>query len=115
MLYGVIMAGGSGTRFWPQSRKIRPKQLLRIVDDRTMIRATVERLLSEIPFERIMVVTGVSHAEEIRAELPELGERMVISGRASRAQHGPLHCACRLPNCQRRPQCSYGRSPRLTI
>jgi mannose-1-phosphate guanylyltransferase len=79
MLYGVIMAGGSGTRFWPQSRKRRPKQLLRIVDDRTMIRATVERLLPEVPFERIMVVAGVSHVEEIRAELPELRESMVVA------------------------------------
>jgi len=79
MLYGVIMAGGSGTRFWPESRKRRPKQLLRIAGNRTMIRATVERLLTEVPFERIMVVTSVSHAEEIRAELPELGERMVVA------------------------------------
>ncbi len=79
MLYCVIMAGGSGTRFWPQSRKRRPKQLLRIAGDRTMIRATVERVLPEIPFERIMIVTGVAHVEEIKAEIPELAERMVVA------------------------------------
>ncbi|MGO9571458.1 MAG: sugar phosphate nucleotidyltransferase [Desulfomonilaceae bacterium] len=79
MLYGVIMAGGSGTRFWPQSRKRRPKQLLKVAGDQTMIRATIERVLPEISCERIMVVTGASHAEEIRSEIPELGEKMVVA------------------------------------
>ena len=44
MLHAVIMAGGSGTRFWPESRGARPKQLLRLFGDRTMIQATVEHL-----------------------------------------------------------------------
>jgi mannose-1-phosphate guanylyltransferase len=79
MLYGVIMAGGSGTRFWPQSRITKPKQLLKIAGDRTMIRATIDRVMPEISCERIMIVTGVAHADEIRAEIPELGENMVVS------------------------------------
>ncbi len=79
MLYAVIMAGGSGTRFWPRSRKKRPKQILRIVGDNSMIRATVERILPQIPMERIMVVTGESHAEEIRAQLPELSNEMIVA------------------------------------
>jgi mannose-1-phosphate guanylyltransferase len=79
MMHGVIMAGGSGTRFWPQSRKNRPKQLLNIVGTKTMIRATAERILPEIPFERIMVVTGASHAEEIAKQLPELAPGMIVS------------------------------------
>lgn len=79
MLYGVIMAGGSGTRFWPQSRIKKPKQLLKIAGDRTMIRATIERVLPEIACERIMVVTGVSYADEIRAEIPELHKDMVVA------------------------------------
>lgn len=73
------MAGGSGTRFWPQSRKRRPKQLLKIAGDKTMIRATVERILPVISFERIMVVTSASHVEEIKAEVPELAEKMVVA------------------------------------
>jgi mannose-1-phosphate guanylyltransferase len=79
MIHGVIMAGGSGTRFWPASRKNRPKQLLRIAGQRTMIRATVERILPEIPFQRIMVVTGMVHAAEIRNQIPELSEGMVVA------------------------------------
>ncbi len=79
MIHGIIMAGGSGTRFWPQSRRHRPKQLLNIVGDRTMIRTTVERILPIIPFERIMVVTARSHEAEIRNELPELSHDMIVA------------------------------------
>lgn len=78
MTYGVIMAGGSGTRFWPESRKCKPKQLLNIMGDRTMIRATVRRLLPDIPFERITVVTCASHADEICTQLPELRKDMIV-------------------------------------
>ncbi len=79
MIHCVIMAGGSGTRFWPQSRRNRPKQLLNIVGDRTMIRTTVERILPIIPFERIMVVTAQSHEAEIRNQLPELSDEMIVA------------------------------------
>jgi mannose-1-phosphate guanylyltransferase len=78
MMHAVIMAGGRGTRFWPASRENKPKQLLNIYGDRTMIRATVERILPEIPFERIMVVTAASHAEEIRKQLPELSPEKIV-------------------------------------
>jgi len=79
MLYAVIMAGGSGTRFWPQSRQSKPKQLLKIAGDKTMIRATVERILPEIPFDRIMVVTAATYAQEIRDQLPELRADMLVA------------------------------------
>lgn len=78
MEYAVIMAGGSGTRFWPASRKCKPKQLLAIAANKTMIRATVERILPMIPFSRIMTVTAYTHAHEIRAQLPELDPGMVV-------------------------------------
>ena len=79
MIHGVIMAGGSGTRFWPQSRRNRPKQLLNILGNKTMIRTTVERILPIIPFDRIMVVTACSHEAEIRNELPELSDEMIVA------------------------------------
>ena len=44
MLHAVIMAGGSGTRFWPASRSATPKQLLKLVGDQTMIQGTAQRL-----------------------------------------------------------------------
>ncbi len=78
MLYAVIMAGGSGTRFWPESRRSKPKQLLGIDGDKTMIRATVERIAAVIPLERTMVVTGAPHAAGVRAQLPELDPGMFV-------------------------------------
>ena len=79
MIYGVIMAGGSGTRFWPYSRQDRPKQLLNITGNKTMIRNTVERISPLIPFERIIVVTGATHTEEIKRQIPELNDDMVLA------------------------------------
>ncbi len=78
MIYGVIMAGGSGTRFWPHSRKSRPKQLLSIAGRKTMIRTTVERITPVIPYDRILVVAGSSHVEEIKHQLPQLPDDQVL-------------------------------------
>ncbi len=78
MLYGVVIAGGSGTRFWPESRKKRPKQLLRIDGDNSLLRATVDRILGLIPVERVMVVTVADQGRQILQELPELSPAGVI-------------------------------------
>ena len=72
MLHAVIMAGGSGTRFWPESRSLRPKQLLRLVGERTMIQSTVDRLGDLAPPERTLVVTGASLVDEVWNQLPQL-------------------------------------------
>lgn len=78
-VYAVIMAGGSGTRFWPVSRSATPKQLVRIIGDGTMIQATVMRLMPFIPAERILVVTTAKLAEETRRQLPLLAPSQVIA------------------------------------
>ena len=72
MLHAVIMAGGSGTRFWPESRGLQPKQLLKLVGQRTMIQSTVDRLKSLIPPERILIVTGAQLVDDIWNQLPQL-------------------------------------------
>lgn len=66
------MAGGSGTRLWPLSRKGTPKQLLRIIDGQSLLRLSFERALHLVPAERVVVVTGEAYAAAVRAELPEL-------------------------------------------
>lgn len=64
---GVIMAGGSGERFWPLSRHLRPKQLLRLTDpQKNMLQEAVERLAPVIPAERVYIITGDHLVEPIR-------------------------------------------------
>lgn len=78
MLHAIIMAGGSGTRFWPASRAATPKQMLRLVGDQTMIRQTSSRFGDLIPPERRMVVTNRRLVEGVREQLPELPEGAVV-------------------------------------
>ncbi|MEX0977929.1 MAG: sugar phosphate nucleotidyltransferase, partial [Pirellulales bacterium] len=78
MLHAVIMAGGSGTRFWPESRAVRPKQLLHLVRERSMIQATVDRLGTLVPPERMLIVTGAGLVDEIWNQLPELPSRAIL-------------------------------------
>jgi mannose-1-phosphate guanylyltransferase len=72
MLYAVILAGGSGTRLWPLSRKGAPKQALKLVGDRTMFQLTVERLRPLLPEERVFVVASATIAEALREQEPAL-------------------------------------------
>ena len=92
MLYAVIMAGGSGTRFWPKSRRDRPKQLLRLSGDATMLQQTVARIEPLVPRERILIVTGADQAAATRAQLSEPARRK-RRRRARPARHRPLRCA----------------------
>jgi mannose-1-phosphate guanylyltransferase len=71
-MYHVILAGGSGSRFWPQSRRNKPKQLINIYDKNTMIRHTVDRLKSMASVNNIMVVASAQLTKLIRKEIPEI-------------------------------------------
>ncbi|MEP0773766.1 MAG: NTP transferase domain-containing protein, partial [Acidobacteriota bacterium] len=71
-LWVVIMAGGSGTRFWPFSRRHRPKQVLPLAGGTSLLRATLERVLPLAGAERTWVVTAAAMAEEVRGQVPEI-------------------------------------------
>jgi len=68
-VFPVIMAGGSGTRFWPLSRQLFPKQLLKIIGDETLIQQTMRRVVTGAPPERVMISTNPPQAESIRVQL----------------------------------------------
>jgi mannose-1-phosphate guanylyltransferase len=76
--YAVIMAGGSGTRFWPLSREARPKQFLSIGGGGTLIAQTFERLLGVADPSRILVVAGRAHRDAILSALPGLRTENLI-------------------------------------
>ena len=72
MEYGVIMAGGSGTRLWPLSRESMPKQLIPIVRGESLLKLSFDRLRALLPAERIFVCTNNAHRDVVIAGLPEL-------------------------------------------
>ncbi|MCB9545713.1 MAG: mannose-1-phosphate guanylyltransferase [Myxococcales bacterium] len=77
-MFAVIMAGGAGTRFWPLSRRLRPKQLLAIGTEAPLLVETVARLAPLIPAERVRVVAGPHLVAGIQAVLPDLGPAGLI-------------------------------------
>lgn len=70
--YAVIMAGGQGTRFWPLSRAHRPKQLLKILGRKSLLRETTDRILPLFGRKKTLVVTVEEHSRAVRKELPLL-------------------------------------------
>jgi mannose-1-phosphate guanylyltransferase len=72
------MAGGSGTRFWPESRAARPKQLLSLVGGRSMLQMTIDRLAGLVPPERTLVVTGAALVDAVAAQLPQLPRGAIV-------------------------------------
>ncbi len=78
VLHAVIMAGGSGTRFWPASREKYPKQLLNLVGDNTMLQATFERLAGLISPEHTLVMTNQHLVGPVREQLPNVPPEQII-------------------------------------
>lgn len=77
-MQALILAGGSGTRFWPASRRQRPKQLLALEGDVSLLRTTLERIEPLIPARSVWVCTTTALAPAIRRELPEVPEEQVL-------------------------------------
>ena len=85
--YAVIMAGGAGTRFWPLSRRLRPKQLLSLLTERSLLVETVTRIApAAVPFEQTLIVTGSHLADAIESQVVPLGVEVVVE---PMARHWP--------------------------
>src|SRR5271168_3697955 len=82
--YGLILAGGRGTRFWPRSRRRNAKQVLNVTGERTLIQATVDRLTPLIPPERIWILTNDFVRDEIVRQLPGVPAHQIIAEPAQR-------------------------------
>src|ERR1039457_1472567 len=77
--YGLILAGGRGTRFWPRSRKRYAKQVLNVVGERSLIQATVDRLAPLIAPERLWVLTNDHLRDTIIKQLPEVPRNQILA------------------------------------
>ncbi|MDQ6654615.1 MAG: sugar phosphate nucleotidyltransferase, partial [Verrucomicrobiota bacterium] len=83
-LYALILAGGSGERFWPLSRKTRPKQLLQLVSEKTLLEETVARLEGLVPAERILILTNVEQEAAVRTLLAGFPAENIVAEPAKR-------------------------------
>ena len=110
MRFAVILAGGSGTRLWPLSRRGTPKQLLRLIEGKSLLRLAFERLGDLVPAERVLVCTGAEYADQVLAAaqrvlqvVEDAGERTQIRGLASvEATHCMGNRAVALRHARRR-------------
>jgi mannose-1-phosphate guanylyltransferase len=83
-LYGLILAGGRGTRFWPRSRRARAKQVLKFFGERSLIQQTVDRLRPVLAPERIWILTNDHLRAEIVRQLPEVPKKQILAEPAQR-------------------------------
>jgi mannose-1-phosphate guanylyltransferase len=83
-IYALILAGGSGERFWPLSRRSRPKQLLKLISERTLLEDTVARLDGVVPPERILILTNVEQETAVRELLPNFPPENIVAEPAKR-------------------------------
>ncbi len=83
-IYALILAGGSGERFWPLSRRTRPKQLLQLVSEKTLLEETVSRLDGLVPPERMLILTNVEQEAAVRALLPDFPSANIVAEPAKR-------------------------------
>jgi mannose-1-phosphate guanylyltransferase len=75
----IIMAGGRGERFWPVSREKTPKQLIRLLGDKSFLQQAVERVAPLVPMKNIFIITNETQAAEVRKQLPRLPKENVVA------------------------------------
>jgi mannose-1-phosphate guanylyltransferase len=102
-LQALILAGGSGTRFWPLSRKTRPKQLLSLEGGQSLLQETVERLRPLAAPSAVWICTTEALAAEVRRQLPEVPAAQVLAEPAGRNTAPAIGWAVRsMPEAARR-------------
>src|SRR5438034_10016439 len=75
----IIMAGGRGERFWPVSREKTPKQLIKLLGDRSFLQQAVDRVLPLVPLKNVLIITNEAQAAEVRRQLPKLPKDNVVA------------------------------------
>lgn len=94
--YGLIMAGGGGTRLWPLSVKAKPKQLIPLTENRSLFQIAVERATDSIPPERMYVVASADLAEQLAEQCPQIPERNFVIEPSARGNAAAIMLAARV-------------------
>lgn len=108
--YVVIMAGGRGERFWPQSREATPKHLLPIVGDKPMLAQTVDRVAGVVPRENIFIITTQAQLDGCREACPDVPPANIIAEPMGRDTAAATGLAMLLVK-QRNPQAAFAMLP----
>lgn len=77
-MFGIILAGGSGSRLWPLSRELNPKQLLHLYSDKSLIQSTFERLSVFINSKKIICVTNKNYFQQVKMQFEEINGNPII-------------------------------------
>ena len=107
MYHALIMAGGSGTRLWPLSRRLRPKQLLRLFDGASLLQHAWRRLQGVFPPENIWVITSAAYLDAVAEELPDIPRHQIIGEPIGRDTANAIGLAAHLL-ARRNPQAVMG-------
>lgn len=110
MRYAIIMAGGTGTRFWPKSRINMPKQFLKLIGEHTMLQTTIRRIEPLVPKERILVITNAQYASIVQEQVPDLPAANII-GEPVGKNTAPVVAAAAAITLRRDPEASMAVLP----
>ena len=101
--YAIILCGGSGTRLWPLSRTLRPKQLLALNGEQTLLQQTTSRLLQHVDAANLFIVTHEDHKFEVKGQLAEVAAEAaanVLAEPCARNTLPAIACAASSAVCQ---------------
>jgi len=88
-MYGIILAGGSGSRLWPLSRELYPKQLLKINTDKSLLEMTYLRLLSLMDEKNILSITNAKHFSDVKTQLSSISKDPLLLSEPSQKNTAP--------------------------
>ena len=93
-MYGVILAGGSGSRLWPLSRELYPKQLLKINTEKSLLEGTYLRLLSFIDEDKIINITNQKHYSDVKSQLDVISKKTTLLAEPTSKNTAPAASVC---------------------
>lgn len=88
-MHGIILAGGSGSRLWPLSRELYPKQLLKISSDKSLLERTYERLMGIMDIDNILAITNTKHYGDVKMQLGEYNKNAIVLAEPSAKNTAP--------------------------